>query len=102
MALEMLIGVNVIDDGSYQQYREKMTPILHTYGGGFGYDFVVSDVLKNPSANAINRVFTIYFPDETTKDAFFADDDYNAIREKYYAPAVTSATILASYQIDKT
>jgi len=35
MALEMLVGLNVVDDEVYQSYRDEMTPILKSYGGGF-------------------------------------------------------------------
>ena len=39
MEIEMLVGLNVIDDDAYQLYRDEITPILKTFGGGFGYDF---------------------------------------------------------------
>ena len=42
MAVEMLVGLNVIDDEAYQLYRDEMIPILLSYGGGFGYDFKIS------------------------------------------------------------
>ncbi|EAR61344.1 hypothetical protein MED92_11474 [Oceanospirillum sp. MED92] len=44
---EMLVGLEVTDDQIYQSYREAMRPILEFYGGEFGYDFRVSEVLKN-------------------------------------------------------
>jgi len=28
MALEMLVGLYIVDEGSYQSYRDEMTPIL--------------------------------------------------------------------------
>jgi uncharacterized protein (DUF1330 family) len=43
MAIETLVGLNVIDDEAYQSYRAEMTPILSKYGGGFGYDFRITD-----------------------------------------------------------
>ncbi len=36
---EKIMGIQVSDDGEYQKYREGMTPILHSFGGSFGYDF---------------------------------------------------------------
>ena len=47
MALEMLVGLYVVDDEGYQSYRTEMTPILESYGGGFGYDFKITEVLKS-------------------------------------------------------
>ena len=61
MPFEMLVGLNVIDDDRYQAYRQAMMPILEIHSGDFGYDFVVSEVLKSRTANPINRVFTIHF-----------------------------------------
>lgn len=53
MALEMLVGLNVIDDEAYQSYRDEMMPILKNYGGGFGYDFKVSEVLKSEKTHLL-------------------------------------------------
>ena len=64
MPVEMLAGLNVVDDEAYQSYRDGMTPILESFGGGFGYDFKVAEVLKSATEAPINRVFTIYFPNE--------------------------------------
>ena len=76
MALEMLVGLNVVDDEVYQSYRDEMTPILKSYGGGFGYDFRVSEVLKSKTDAPINRVFTIYFSNEDSMNSFFSNDEY--------------------------
>jgi len=49
MPYEILVGLNVTDDELYQKYRDEMTPILKTYGGGFRYDFTIEKVLKKSS-----------------------------------------------------
>ena len=98
MPFEMLVGLNVIDDDRYQAYRRAMTPILEAYGGSFGYDFVVSQVLKSLTAAPINRVFTIYFPDEAAKDSFFADARYAEAKTIHFDNSVGATTILASYE----
>ena len=71
MAIEMLVGLNVIDDGMYQSYRDEIAPILNKFGGGIGYDFHISDVLRSKTTEPINRVFTIYFSDEAAMTMFF-------------------------------
>lgn len=101
MVFERLIGLFVTDEASYQQYRDGMTPILHSYGGDFGYDLRVSEVLKSESGGKINRVFTIYFPDEATSEKFFADENYKAVRKQYFEPAVSDITRIAAYTQDK-
>ena len=97
MALEIVVGLEVIDDESYQLYREEMIPILETYGGGFHFDFKVSEVLKSKSKDPFNRVFTIYFRDEQAKEEFFSNPEYLKIKEKHFEKAVTHKTVIASY-----
>jgi len=94
---EMLVGLNVIDDENYQQYRKNMTPILHSYGGKFGYDFKVSEMLMSETSNVINRVFTIQFSDKEKMEAFFLDTDYKSVKEKYFEKSVESTTIISGY-----
>lgn len=95
---EYLVGLQVTDETSYRAYREAMSPILTEQGGGFGYDFKVSEVLINPSGNPINRVFTIHFPDEATSKTFFANAQYLEAKEKYFNTAVECTTIIAQYE----
>lgn len=94
---EYLVGLNVIDEEKYLQYRTGMTPILKSYGGGFNYDFKVSDVLISHTENKINRVFTIFFPDEKTSERFFSDPEYLEVKKTYFERAVESTTIISRY-----
>ncbi len=98
MAFEMLVGLNVVDDEVYQSYRDEMMPILKSYGGGFGYDFRVAEVLKSKTDAQINRVFTIYFSNEDSMNLFFSNDEYLKIKQKYYEKSVTDTTIIAIYE----
>src|SRR5262245_24879287 len=90
-------GLHVKDGDLYQRYRNGMTPLLHRAGGRFGYDFVVSDVLKSESNAPINRVFTMIFPDPGAAAAFFSDPEYLAIRKAFFEPAVGAVTAIAAY-----
>jgi uncharacterized protein (DUF1330 family) len=92
-----LIGLEVRDDALYRQYREHMTPILRSYGGSFGYDFVVARVLMSETAAPINRVFTIRFPTRDAAQRFFSDTAYLAVRARYFEPAVGGITTIAAY-----
>jgi len=98
MALELLVGLYVTDDATYQQYREHMSPILEEHGGGFGYDFRVSEVLKSQTDAPINRVFTIHFPSQAVMDTFFANETYKAVKAEFYEPSVSHTSILKSYE----
>jgi uncharacterized protein (DUF1330 family) len=97
MAVERLVGLWVEDPEMYQKYREGMLPILRNHGGDFGYDFQVSEVLKSEVEAPINRVFTIYFQDEEALESFFSDPLYVAIRQKYFEPSVSAATVISKY-----
>ncbi|TGL97450.1 DUF1330 domain-containing protein [Leptospira barantonii] len=95
---EMVVGLEVIDDLVYTNYRAAMTPLLATYGGGFRYDFKILEVLKNEGGNPINRVFTIFFKDKKSRDAFFADPEYLKIRKEFFQISVKSATYISEYE----
>lgn len=98
MVAGMVVGLNVVDDEVYQSYRDEMAPILERYGGGFGYDFRVSEVLKSKTDAPINRVFTIYFPTNDSMHSFFANDEYREIRKKHFEKSVADTTIIATFE----
>ncbi len=93
----LFLGADVTDDSLYQRYRAEMTPILERYGGAFGYDLVVSRVLKSEAAAPMNRVFTIAFPDRSSVERFFEDPEYRAVRARLFEPAVRSLTKIAAF-----
>ena len=97
MPYEILVGLQVTDDQQYQQYREGMMPILTSYGGAFLYDFKVSEVLKPVTNCAINRVFTINFPDKSAMNNFFEDPHYLTIKQHYFENSVGEMNIIAGY-----
>jgi uncharacterized protein (DUF1330 family) len=92
-----IYGLEVIDDASYAEYRRHMGPILARHGGAFEYDFVVARVLKQPEPRAINRLFSLVFPDEAGAKGFFADPEYLAVRARHFEGAVRSVTTIAAY-----
>ena len=98
MAIETLVGLNVVDEEGYQSYRDEMMPILESYGGGFGYDFKVSEVLTSRTQASINRVFTISFPDQNSRETFFSNKAYLEIRQHHFEKAVSDTTIIATYE----
>jgi uncharacterized protein (DUF1330 family) len=97
MSYEILVGLNVLDEHTYEDYRVAMKPILCVYEGYFGYDFRVSEVLISEGNTDINRVFTINFISKINMDAFFSDPQYLIIKDKFFVKSVGSATIIASY-----
>ena len=75
-----------------------MLPILNTFGGGFSYDFKVSEVLKSEVKEKINRVFIIYFENEESMNLFFSNKEYLDIKQKYFVPSVSDVTEIARYE----
>jgi len=98
MAFERIVGLYVTDDMEYQRYREGMTPLLHSFGGSFGFDFKVSEVLLSKTDNAINRVFTIEFPSKEIMNEFFSNPDYLAVQKRHFVNSVTSKTIISMHE----
>jgi len=68
--IEILVGLNVTDEQGYRNYRDKMKPLLNKMGGGFRYDFIISEECNldiserfkvKMDKNTINRLFIIFF-----------------------------------------
>jgi uncharacterized protein (DUF1330 family) len=97
MSYEMVVGLKVINDEEYVNYRAAMTPILESFGGGFRYDFKVDEVLKNEEGREINRVFTIHCKDKESMDAFFSHPDYQVAKSKFFENSVAATTIISEY-----
>lgn len=98
MAFERIMGIDVTDEAEYQRYREGMLPILHQFGGDFGFDFRVSEVLKSKTDAKINRVFTIEFPSREVMENFFADPAYLVVQKRHFANSVASKTIISLHE----
>jgi len=98
MSYERIMGLDVFDDQEYQKYREAMLPVLKTYGGAFGFDFRVSEVLLTKTDNNINRVFTISFPSKQKMQEFFANPEYLAIQNKHLNNSINSKTIISMHE----
>ena len=92
-----LVGLRVVDDRAYDQYRAGMRPLLEAMGGGFGLDIDVAAIREAGTAVVFNRLFTINFPDAAVADEFFDDRAYLAIRATYFDRAVTHQAILGTY-----
>jgi uncharacterized protein (DUF1330 family) len=92
-----LYGLEVRDQAAYSEYRARMTPLLQAHGGSFGIDLEVSRVLKGPRGAALNRVFSILFPDRAASARFFADEDYRTVRKHWFEPAVGRIEVLGEW-----
>ena len=97
MAHELMVGLTVIDEATYRQYRDAMAPLLAAHGGGFRYDFTIAKVLRSASDHPINRVFAIYFGSKKQKDAFFANAEYLEIKGRFFERSVKGTTIFGAY-----
>jgi uncharacterized protein (DUF1330 family) len=88
MAFEMIVGLFVLDQQKYGQYRVEIAPLLQTVGGKFRYDLEVARMLKSEVDHDINRLFVIEFPDRASKERFFADPQYFEIQARLFEKAV--------------
>ncbi|MGI9627940.1 MAG: DUF1330 domain-containing protein [Longimicrobiales bacterium] len=97
---ETLMAMNILDEESYQRYRDGMLPILARYGGGFRYDFRIDEVLRSDAEHPINRVFAIHFPDREKREAFFQDPEYRQVRKSHFDDAVGGFTKIGAYETE--
>lgn len=98
MSFERIMGLEITNDLEYQKYRDAMMPILESFGGSFGFDFKVSEVLKSKTEESINRVFTIEFPDKAAMDNFFSDPSYLKVKSEYFNDSVKSVTTISMHE----
>lgn len=102
MSYNKIVGLNVIDQASYQRYRDEMTPILLQHGGRFIYDFTIEKTLTSISSKPITRLFVISFPDQSSQDNFFKSENYLEIRKRWFVPAVDGITSLGNFELAKS
>ncbi len=95
---ERIMGIQVSNDDEYKKYRDGMTPILLSFGGSFGYDFKIQEVLISKTKEKINRVFTIEFPSKEIMENFFTDTEYLIIQKKYFNNSVSSKTTISMHE----
>ena len=100
MPYEMTVGLLVVDQNTYAQYRKEMRPLLEEAGGSFRYDFDVARVLHAESNSEINRAFVLRFPDVASKERFFSDQRYVEIKRRLFDPAVKARVAIAEYNTD--
>ena len=101
MAYEMAVGLVVVNQESYTQYRTAMRPLLEEAGGEFRYDFEIAHVLRRQEGDAeINRTFVMRFPDKSSKERFFGDPRYADIKRRFFDPAVKARVLIAEYTND--
>ena len=97
MSYEMTVGLAGGGSGPVPQYRKEMRPLLDEAGGAFRYDFEVARVLHSEGGADINRAFVLRFPDQSSKERFFADPRYVEIRRRLFDPAVKATVFIAEY-----
>ena len=100
MSYEMTVGLVVVDQDLYGQYRREMRPLLDEAGGAFRFDFEVARVIHHEGVADINRTFVLRFPDQSSKERFFSDPRYVEIRRRLFEPAVKSTVFIAEYTRD--
>jgi len=98
MPYERIVGLEVVDQDGYTQYRKEMVPLLEAAGGTFRYDFDVARVLRGENEEQINRAFVMRFPNRGDSEKFFADPRYLEIRHRLFEPSVGDIVLIAEYE----
>ena len=95
MPYDMTVALLVTDRDKYAKYRTEIAPLLQESGAAFRYDFEIAKTLKSEASHEINRVFVLCFPDRESKEGFFANPEYKAIRARLFERSVQAATVIA-------
>jgi uncharacterized protein (DUF1330 family) len=98
MTYTRVMGICVTNEEEYANYRKGMLPILQSFGGSFGYDFKVSEVLKAKTDEPINRVFTIEFPSQEVMEKFFSDPNYLVVKKAHLDVSISSRTVIGMFE----
>ncbi|MBK8186759.1 MAG: DUF1330 domain-containing protein [Cellvibrio sp.] len=98
MTYTRLMGACITNEEEYSTYRKGMLPILQSYGGSFGYDFKVSQVLIAKTDEPINRVFTIEFPSQEVMEKFFSDPNYLVVKKAHLDISISSRTVIGMFE----
>jgi uncharacterized protein (DUF1330 family) len=96
----MTVGLLVVDQETYAQYRKEMRPLLDEAGGAFRYDFDVARTLQSENGADINRTFVLKFPSQSNKERFFADPRYAEIKRRLFDPSVKQRVFISEYTTD--
>jgi len=75
-----------------------MLPILKTFGGAFGYDFKVSDVLLSKTEDDINGVFIPEFLSQQKMEQFSSFPDYVAVQNWHLKASISSKTVISMHE----
>lgn len=98
MTYTRVMGICVTNEEEYSNYRKGMLPILQSYGGSFGYDLKVSEVLQAKTNDPINRAFTIEFPSQDVMEKFFSDPNYLVVKKAHLDISISSRTVIAMFE----
>jgi uncharacterized protein (DUF1330 family) len=97
--IETLMALNVVNPELYAEYRAQMKPLLLEHGGSFGLDLWVGEILLSPLGQPFNRLFTIRFPSQERREAFFSHPEYQVIRRTLFEPSVSATSELGRLQL---
>ena len=83
MAYYMVIDIEIHDPEGYEEYKEKVEPLIKKYGGSYlvrGAELTTIGDGWKPT-----RIVILEFPDKAASTAFFTSEEYApvaAIRER--------------------
>ena len=97
--VDNLVGLQVTDEAGYQAYRDGMAPILARIGGRFLLDVDVANVRLSHDDVSFNRLFVLRFPNMAALEAFFADSDYQRVRDEHFVRSVEELYLLGRYNV---
>ena len=92
-----MVALHITDAQRYARYRDEIRPLLAQAAADFRLDFEVSRVMRPVDQPGFNRLFVLTFPNQTAKQAFFADPAYAQARTRHFPHCVAAFVTIAEY-----
>ena len=92
MAVYVIVDTQVHNPEAYEEYKAKVSPIMHKYGGEYLARGGAHEVLEgdwNPT-----RLVLLKFPDRQAVDNFFGAEEYQPVAAIRHANAHTNAVVV--------
>lgn len=73
----LIFSLLIMDSDIYQEYRDKIKPVMTRYGVSVQYEYTIDSVLSSElPEDKVNRLAVFSYADDFDIDTFFNDPEY--------------------------
>ena len=97
MSKTVVLGLSVTNQEMYQEYREKLDPVLKEVGAKVILDVEVGNVRINPTETNFNRLIFIKFNNAESMKLLNEHPTYLSLKNSLFVPSVKQTVPLAKF-----